>query len=141
MPRNYEDYISGTGRLDRIKKKEMRPREVVEKWVKLFNEGDAIGIAELYHLNAVNHQVANEPIEGKVAIKEMFTVEFKTADMTCIPEHIFEDGEWAILEWKDPLGLRGCGFFQVAEGKIKFQRGYWDKLSFLRMHNLPIPSE
>ena len=119
----------------------MRPKEVVEKWIKLFNKGDAIEIAELYHINAVNHQVANEKIEGKIAIKEMFNVEFKSANMTCKPENIFEDGEWAILEWKDPLGLRGCGFFQVTEGKIKFQRGYWDKLSFLRMHNLPIPSE
>ena len=23
-------------------------------------------------------------------------------------------------------------------GKIVFQRGYWDKRSFLRMHNLPV---
>ncbi|WP_350286447.1 nuclear transport factor 2 family protein [uncultured Croceitalea sp.] len=119
----------------------MKPKEVIEKWVKLFNEGSAEKIAELYHLDATNHQVANAPIEGKAAISEMFTAEFSTAEMTCIPENIFEDGEWAILEWKDPLGLRGCGFFHVVNGKIKFQRGYWDKLSFLRMHNLPIPKE
>lgn len=42
------------------------------------------------------------------------------------------------FEWRDPLGLRGCGFFQVVNGKILFQRGYWDKLSFLKQHNLPI---
>ena len=53
-------------------------------------------------------------------------------------ENIFEDGQWAILEWRDPLGLRGCGFFHVVNGKILFQRGYWDKLSFLKEHNLPI---
>ena len=53
-------------------------------------------------------------------------------------ENIFEDGQWAILEWRDPLGLRGCGFFHVVNGKILFQRGYWDKLSFLKQHNLPI---
>ena len=41
-------------------------------------------------------------------------------------------------ERRDPLGLRGCGFFQVVDGKILFQRGYWDKLSFLKMHSLPI---
>ena len=28
--------------------------------------------------------------------------------------------------------------FQVVNGKILFQRGYWDKLSFLKQHNLPI---
>ena len=33
--------------------------------------------------------------------------------------HIFEDGNVGILEWKDPLGLRGCGFFHVENGKIK----------------------
>lgn len=58
--------------------------------------------------------------------------------MVCIVEHIFEDGEWAIMEWKDPLGLRGCGFFHVQNDKIVFQRGYWDKLSFLKQHGLPV---
>lgn len=119
----------------------MKPKEVLKKWIELFNEADADAIVELYHTDAVNHQVANEPVTGKEAIRNMFASEFSTADMTCIPENIFEDGEWAILEWKDPLGLRGCGFFQIVDSKIKFQRGYWDKLSFLRMHNLPIPSE
>jgi hypothetical protein len=54
-----------------------------------------------------------------------------------IVENIFEDGDWAILEWRDPLGLRGGGFFHVVNDKIVFQRGYWDKLSFLRLHGLP----
>lgn len=119
----------------------MKPKEVIENWVNLFNKGDARNIAELYHPDAINHQVANDPVEGKIEIRNLFETEFAAADMTCIPENIFEDGEWAILEWKDPLGLRGCGFFQVIEGKIKFQRGYWDKLSFLRMHHLPIPTK
>lgn len=79
-------------------------------------------------------------IIGKTAIVSMFKHEFSEADMTCIIENIFEDGDWAILEWKDPLGLRSCGFFQITNGKIQFQRGYWDKLSFLKMHKLPIPS-
>lgn len=69
----------------------------------------------------------------------MFASGFAMADMVCIVDHIFEDGEWAILEWRDPLGLRGCGFFHVVDGMIVFQRGYWDKLSFLRSHGLPLP--
>ena len=51
--------------------------------------------------------------------------------MVCIVE--------AILEWKDPLGVRGCGFFHVVNDRIVFQRGYWDKLTFLRIHGLPVP--
>ena len=92
----------------------LRPKEVVCKWIDAFN----------------NHDVE--------AIIEMLTAEFSTADMTAIVENIFEDGPWAILEWKDPLGLRSCGFFHVVNGQILFQRGYWDKLSFLKQHNLPI---
>ncbi|MDA3943791.1 MAG: nuclear transport factor 2 family protein [Bacteroidetes bacterium] len=119
----------------------MKPKELITKWIALFNAADAAGIAALYHEEAINHQVANAPVVGKKAIQQMFEAEFKAAEMNCIPENIFEDGEWGILEWKDPLGLRGCGFFHVVEGKISFQRGYWDKLSFLRMHKLPIPRE
>ena len=58
--------------------------------------------------------------------------------MVCIVENLFEDGEWAILEWRDPLGLRGCGLFHAVGGKIVFQRGYWGKLSFLQLHGLSL---
>lgn len=119
----------------------MRPKELVEKWVEAFNRADAGSLADLYTETAVNHQVANEPVEGKEAIRRMFAGEFAKAKMVCIVENIFEDGEWAILEWKDPLGLRGCGFFHIVDGKIVFQRGYWDKLSFLRLHGLPLPED
>ena len=119
----------------------MKPSELLKAWVDAFNEGDSQKIAEFYHEDAINHQVTNEPIKGKAAIKKMFEEEFSQAEMVCIIENIFEDGEWGILEWKDPLGLRGCGFFQFENDKVKFQRGYWDKLSFLNIHNLPIPTE
>ncbi len=119
----------------------MTPKQVVEKWVQLFNKTDLNGLIELYHDSAINHQVANEPVEGKAKIRAMFEKEFADAIMICTVENIFQDGEWAILEWRDPLGLRGCGFFHVVDGKIEFQRGYWDKLSFMRLHKLPFPEE
>lgn len=119
----------------------MTPKELIEKWVQLFNKADAEALGELYADNAINHQVTNEPVIGKENIRAMFEKEFATATMVCIVENIFQDGEWGMLEWKDPLGLRGCGFFHVVADKIQFQRGYWDKLSFLRQHKLPIPSE
>lgn len=117
----------------------MSPKQLVKKWVEVFNTANADALAEFYHDDAINHQVANEPLEGKEAIRQMFADEFSKAEMVCQPENIFEDGEWAMLEWKDPLGLRGCGFFHVVNDKIVFQRGYWDKLSFLRLYNLPVP--
>ena len=68
----------------------------------------------------------------------MFRREFAATSMTCIPEVIHEAGNVAILERKDPLGLRGCGFFTVRDDRIVFQRNYWDKLSFLKKYGLPV---
>ena len=120
---------------------ESRPKAVVAAWVEAFNAADADALAAFYAEDAVNHQVAQEPLRGRDAIREMFRNEFAAAQMTCIVENLFEDGPWAILEWRDPLGLRGYGFFHVVDGFIAFQRGYWDKLSFLRQHGLPLPTE
>ena len=101
----------------------MRPKEVVEAWVRAFNRADADALADLYAESAVNHQVAEAPVEGKAAIRAMFAREFARARMVCIVENLFEDGEWAILEWRDPLGLRGCGFFRVRSSLIELQPG------------------
>jgi hypothetical protein len=115
----------------------MSPKETLVKWLDAFNAADVEALGELYAEYATNHQVAESPVVGKAAIKKMFSDGFAKAEMVCIPDNIFEDGEWAILEWYDPKGLRGCGFFRVVNGKIIFQRGYWDKLSFVRLHGIP----
>jgi ketosteroid isomerase-like protein len=64
------------------------------------------------------------------------------------------DGDWAAWEWfgggtftgefygNRPTGktfeMRGCGFFNFRDGKIIYQRGYWDKLSWFKQVGLPI---
>jgi limonene-1,2-epoxide hydrolase len=115
---------------------QMSPHRRVQTWVEAFNRADVDALAAMYTEDAINHQVANEPVIGREAIRAMFATDFAQAEMVCIPENIFEDGDWAILEWRDPKGLRGCGFFQIIGGQIAFQRGYWDKLSFLKLHGL-----
>ncbi len=109
---------------------------LVRRWIAAVNAGDAAALAALYHDNAVNHQVVTDPLQGRDAIRAMFEAEFARAEMECIPENLFEDGEWAMLEWRDPKGLRGCGFFHVVDGRIIFQRGYWDRLSFEQQQGL-----
>ena len=116
------------------------PKSIVQAWVNAFNLANADAVAAFYAEDAVNHQVPEGEVRGREAIREMFEREFAAADMVCIVENLFEDGEWAVLEWRDPLGLRGCGFFHIRAGKIQLQRGYWDKLSFLRQHGLPLPN-
>jgi len=116
----------------------MRPVDVVSRWVDCFNAKDIDGLAALYAPDAVNHQVVQAPVVGRDNIRDMLAGEIAAAEMVCIPEVIHDAGDVAILEWRDPNGLRGCGFFTVKDGQITFQRGYWDKLSFLRLHGLPI---
>jgi limonene-1,2-epoxide hydrolase len=113
-----------------------RPKAVVLEWIDAFNRADVDALAALYAADAVNHQVAENLVEGRDAIRAMFAAGFAAAEMVCIRENLFEDGEWAILEWRDPRGLRGCGFFHIVDGRIIFQRGYWDKLTFLRSHGV-----
>lgn len=117
----------------------MRPGELVRNWVDAFNRGDADALATLYSEDATNHQIPVGEVRGREAIREMFRGEFAQAEMVCVVEQVLEDGEWAVLEWRDPLGLRGCGFFRVVDGRIVTQRGYWDRLTFVRQHGLPVP--
>lgn len=113
------------------------PRRLVEAWVAAFNRRDPDALAALYAEDAVNHQMPEHPVQGRASIRQMFADGFAAAEMVCNVEQILEDGQWAVLEWRDPLGLRGCGFFHVVAGRIVEQRGYWDKLTFLRAQEKP----
>jgi hypothetical protein len=50
---------------------------------------------------------------------ETWVERFNAGDVAAIV-----DGDWAALEWIDPDGFRGCGFFHVRGGLIVQQRGY-----------------
>ncbi len=118
----------------------MSPKQLVLTWVDRFNAADVDGLAALYAEDATNHQVVMDPLLGRAAIRRMFEVEFGRATMHCSVEALHEAGEWAILEWSDPKGLRGCGFFHVQHDQIVFQRGYFDQLSFFRQQGIAVPA-
>ena len=114
----------------------MSPKEILAQWVEAFNNKDAVKISNFYAEDTVNYQVAlDNSIKGKTAIFEFFSWEFNQYEMVCIPENILEDGNVGILEWKDPKGLRGCGFFWFKDQKIIYQRGYWDRNTFESQQN------
>jgi steroid delta-isomerase-like uncharacterized protein len=126
----------------------MTPKDVVRAFHRAFVSRDVDALMSLYADDAVNHQVAEEPLRRKDAIRKGFERFFDAfPDETTEVLNLFEDGEWGIWEWRGgrpnaPPGapvLHGCGFFQVRGGKIVFQRGYWDKLTLLRAHSLPLP--
>ncbi len=117
----------------------MSPRAVIEKWIEGFNAADTDRVMELYAADASLHVVFAEPVEGREGIRGMFEAYFAMASLECITESLLESDDWAILEWRDPMGLRGCNLYQVKDGVIVRQRNYFDQLTFLRKNGLPIP--
>ena len=85
----------------------MTPRDLIEAWVNAFNKRDVEQLVGFYSNDATNYQIPEAPVIGRAAIRAMFEEAFALAEMVCVPENIFEDGEWGILEWRDPLGLWG----------------------------------
>ncbi|MGA5464108.1 nuclear transport factor 2 family protein [Mycobacterium sp. NPDC050041] len=112
----------------------MTTRETIEHWVDLFNAGDAQALSALYAEDAVNHQIALEPVVGRAAIEQFHRETFAAGPLTCTPINLVVDGDWAALEWIDPDGFRGCGFFRVRDGLIEHQRGYWDSAQLRAVH-------
>lgn len=103
----------------------MRPKDVVQCWVEAFNRADADTLARFYTEDAINHQVPENSIEGREAIRRMFTDGFATAKMVCLIERysrmVKGDPRTAThLAW-------AARFLSPGQGKIVFQRGYWDK--------------
>ncbi|HVJ65213.1 MAG TPA: nuclear transport factor 2 family protein [Bdellovibrionota bacterium] len=132
-----------------MKTEAKNPKAVITEWLSLMNTHDADALAELYHPEATNLQVAiGTPLIGRDAIRNDFRDFFKNIpDTFTHVVNLFEDGEWAILEWSggglfQPTGktftLNGCGFFQIKAGKIHFQRGYWDKHTWFTQVGVPV---
>ena len=120
----------------------MTPTELIRHWIELFNSADIEGLANLYAEDAINEQaVFSEPLVGRESIIKLLEIDFARAKMTCIEERIYECGDTAILQWTDPLGLKGCGFFQFKDGIIIHQKGYFDQLSFFKAQGLPVPND
>ncbi|HEY6751418.1 MAG TPA: ester cyclase [Rubrobacteraceae bacterium] len=132
------------------------PREVIQDWVAAFNQRNAHAAVQLYHEDATNFQVAlGDPTVGREAILDDLLSFFHAfPDNFTDVENLFEEGEWAILEWfgggtwrgefagMSPNGrsfkLHGCGFFYITDGRIRFQRGYFDKATWFGQLGIPL---
>ena len=101
----------------------MSPTQLLHRWVEIFNQADADALADLYHEDAVNFQVNFKPIEGREAIRQKFSEEFATAEDGL--HHRADPGMrrvGAYSNGRTPGTGRGCGFFHIEDGKIRYQR-------------------
>ena len=134
----------------------MDSKQLLQNWISAFQLCDTEAVVACYAIDAVNFQVAaGEPAVGIEQIR-LDTSEFFQGfpDAWSRVENLIGDGDWAAWEWlgggtftgefygNQPTGktfeIRGCGFFNFRDGKIVYQRGYWDKLSWFKQVGLPI---
>jgi steroid delta-isomerase-like uncharacterized protein len=125
------------------------------KWIDAFASRDPGRVAALYHADAVNWQIANDPAVGQREIRDLFAQFFASfPDSYTRVENIIAEEDWAAWEWVGggtflgdlgsvkatgkPYEIRGCGFFRVVDGKIMVQRGYWDKASWYSQIGVPL---
>jgi hypothetical protein len=79
----------------------MSPKEVLRAFHAAFVARDVEALCALYADDAVNHQVAEAPLRGKAAIRKGFEEFFRAfPGETSELLNLFEDGEWAIWEWR-----------------------------------------
>ena len=119
----------------------MSDTDIIEQWVKHFNAQDVDQCAALYAEDASLHIAFADPVNGRAAIHGMFTAYFAAAPMHCIVKQLYAAGGGrVVLEWQDKVGLLGVNIYDIADGRIRAQRNYFDQLSFLRLNNLPLPT-
>ena len=130
-------------------------KAVVRVWADSFDRHDIEALQKLYREDAVEHQVALQPVRGRPAIVNGLRTFFAAfPDSFTTVDNLFADGEWGIVEWRGggthlgtfaghpPTGgryeLLGCGFFRISAGLIAYQRGYWDKASWYSQLGIPL---
>jgi len=131
-------------------------KELLQKWIDAFNSKDIEAVMNCYAEDAVNFQVAaGESARGHAQIRRDTLAFFKGfPDSWATVENLLADADWAAWEWlgggtftgefygASPTGksyeLRGCGFFRFKDGKIVYQRGYWDKLTWFSQVGLNV---
>lgn len=119
----------------------MSDTHIIEQWVTHFNARDVDGCVALYAEDATLHVAFADPATGRAAIQSMFTAYFAAAPMHCIVKHLYAAGGGrVVLEWQDKVGLLGVNVYELADGRIRAQRNYFDQLSFLRLNGLPLPT-
>ena len=130
------------------------PKQVALKWVAAYNSHNADDAAALYDVNVTNVQMPyGKPVQGREAMRATYIKVFQAfPDIHVQVENIVENDQWVAVEWmfsgtmkgefaghppnNSHFTMRGCELFQVMNGKIHTQRGYWDKATMFSQLNI-----
>lgn len=132
------------------------PSQIIYKWQTAYNNHDSDKATALYRENVINTQHPwPNPVLGRVAMKKTYDNIFNAfPDIHIEIEHLVEQGLWVVAEWRfggtmkgtfashkptnKTFDMRGCEIFQIIDGKIHEQHGYWDKATMFAQLGLPL---
>lgn len=130
------------------------PKQVALKWVAAYNRHSADDAVALYDQNVSNVQMPyGKPVQGREAMHATYVKVFQAfPDIHVQVENIMEGDQWVAVEWifsgtmkgdfaghppnSSRFTMRGCEVFQVVDGKIHTQHGYWDKATMFDQLNI-----
>ncbi|HMV44020.1 MAG TPA: ester cyclase [Leptospiraceae bacterium] len=132
------------------------PKEIIHQWIEAYNSHNPEQASSLYDLNVINTQFPwGKSVQGKDAMRNTYINIFKAfPDIHIQAENILETKDWAIVEWRfsgtmkgdfaghppnhNVFDMNGCEMFQIANGKIIIQHGYWDKATMFTQLKIPL---
>lgn len=132
------------------------PKNIAMMWAAAYNSHDPDAAAALYDQNVTNVQMPwGKAVQGREAMRATYVKVFQAfPDIRVEIENVLEDGQWVVVEWhfsgtmkgefaghppnNSQFAMRGCEIFQIVDGKILSQRGYWDKATMFTQLNIKL---
>lgn len=132
----------------------MSGKHIAEKWVDAYNRHDIDAMIDIYDVDIVNEQMPwGKSVRGRDAMRGVFLNVFQAfPDIKLEVINVIETRQHIVLEWKFGgtmkgnfaghlpndrcFTMRGCEIFRIENGKIREQRGYWDKATMFEQLKL-----
>lgn len=123
----------------------MTPKQTALKWIDAYNSHNADTAASLYDEKVTNTQFPYaKAAQGREAMRKTYENIFRAfPDIHIEAINIVEQGTWVVVEWTfsgtmqgefaghspngNKFNMSGCEIFQIVNGRILTQHGYWDK--------------
>ncbi|MCG6167224.1 ester cyclase [Leptospira sp. FAT2] len=121
------------------------PKQIAMSWIEAYNSHNPDAAISLYDENIANLQFPwGKTVQGREAMRNTYVNVFKAfPDIRIEVMNMIEQEPWVVVEWRfsgtmkgefaghtpnnNSFDMHGCEIFQIVNGKILVQHGYWDK--------------
>ena len=123
----------------------LTPTQIAMQWIQNYNSHNPEQAASLYHEQVTNLQLPwGNAVIGRDAMKHTYEKVFRAfPDITIEARNIIAEASTVVIEWRftgtmkgefagfapnhHSFDMNGCEVFEIVDGLIFRQHGYWDK--------------